>query len=213
MNYGELKQAIQDYTEYSEATFVSNIPTFVKQAEQRIVRSVQIPELRKNATNTLTQGSQYLKRPSDFISVYSMSVAGDDGQYSFLIDKDVNFIREAYPSAATTGLPLYYAQFDGSRLGDVGTFLLGPTPDAAYTVELHFYYDPPTIVGDDTNTSWLGDHADTALLYGSLLEAYTFMKGEPDLMTTYDAKFKEAIAMLGVVQERSRRDEYRDNKL
>lgn len=213
MNYGELKQAIQDYLETSETTFVSQIPTFVKAAEQRIVRTVQIPELRKNATNTLTTGSQYLKRPIDFISVYSMSIADSDGQYSFLMDKDVNFIRSAYPTVAATGLPLYYAQFDGSRDTDRGTFMLGPTPDADYIVELHYYYDPASIVGSDSNTTWLGTNAETALLNGALVEAYSFLKGDADMLAVYTTQYKEALALLGSVQARSRRDEYRDGKL
>jgi hypothetical protein len=213
MNYGELKQAIQDYLETSETTLVANIPNFVRAAEQRIVRTIQIPELRKNATNALVSGTEYIKRPEDFIAVYSMSVAGADGQYSFLIDKDVNFIRSAYPSASTTGTPRYYAQFDGSRGSDKGTFMFGPTPDFDYTIELHYYYDPPSIVGSDTNTSWLGDNAETALLNGSLVEAYTFLKGDGDMLQQYRAQYDDAVAMLGIVQTRSQRDAYRDGKL
>lgn len=213
MNYGELKQAIQDYLETTETTLVSNIPNFVRATEQRIVRTIQIPELRKNAVNQLGANTQYIKRPVDFIAVYSMSVAGDDGQYSFLMDKDVNFIRSAYPSAATTGTPRYYAQFDGSRGSDRGTFIFGPTPDLDYTIELHYYYDPPSIVGDDTNTSWLGDNAETALLNGSLVEAYTFLKGDGDMLKQYQTQYTDAVAMLGVIQTRSQRDAYRDGKL
>lgn len=213
MNYSELVQAIKDYTENTETAFVSQIPLFVRQAEERIHRSVMIPELRKNATASTVAGNQYLARPSDFLSVFSLAVIDGDGDYNYLIDKDVNFIREAYPSSATQGMPLYYAQFDGVQSSEStqGNFLLGPTPNAAYTVELHYYYDPQSIV--TASTSWLGDNAESALLYGSLIEAYTFMKGEADLIAQYEARYKEALAQLNVVGIRGRRDEYRDGRL
>jgi len=215
MNYSELAQAIQDYTENQETTFVSQIPTFIRQAEQRIFRTVMIPELRKNVTGTLTSGNQYLARPSDFLSVLSLAVVDGDGDYTYLLDKDVNFIREAYPSSATQGIPKYYGVFDGDVYsGSVetgsGNFILAPTPNASYAVELHYYYDPPSIV--TTGTSWLGENADTALLYGALIEAYTFMKGEPDLIGQYTSRYKEALAELTGVDIKLKKDNYRNGE-
>ena len=211
MNYTQLTQALQDYLESSETSFVSNIPTFVKQAEERIYRTVQIPELRKNATAATTSGNQYLARPADFLSVFSLAVVDGSGNYSYLYDKDVNFIREAYPSASTSGLPKYYAQFDGDQAGTEGNFILGPTPNAVYTVELHYYYDPPSIV--DTGTSWLGTNAETALLYGSLVEAYTYLKGDADMLQLYTTRYMEAMAQLFGIDLRSKRDDYRDGQM
>jgi hypothetical protein len=208
MNYSQLTQALQDYLETSETSFVSNIPNFVRQAEERIYRSVQIPELRKNATAATTSGNQYLARPSDFLSVFSLAVVDGSGNYSYLYDKDVNFIREAYPSASTSGLPKYYAQFDGDQTGTEGNFILGPTPNATYTVELHYYYDPPSIV--DTGTSWLGTNAEAALLYGSLVEGYTYLKGDGDMQQLYMERYAEAMGQLFGIDVRSKRDDYRD---
>ncbi len=210
MNYAELAQAIQDYTDNQEATFVANIPTFVQQAEQRIYRSVLIPELRKNATGSMQSGNRYLARPSDFLSMFSLAVIDGAGSYSYLYDKDMNFMREAYPDPSVTGLPKYYAQFDGDVPTATGNFLLGPTPNGNYVVEVQYYYDPPSIVTQ--GTSWLGENAEGALLYGSLLEAYTFMKGDPDLMATYQSRYDSAMAQLGVVDQRSKRDSYRDGE-
>ena len=212
MNYTELLQAVQDYIESTETSFVSNIPTFVRQAEERIYRSVMIPELRKNATAATTTGNQYLARPSDFLSVFSMAVVDADGDYTYMYDKDVNFIREAYPRASTQGLPLYYAQFDGDQIpsGD-GNFILGPTPDAAYTVELHYYYDPPSIV--TSGTSWLGDNSSEVLLYGSLINANIFLKGEADVQAGYQSMYDAALQRLIVLGEgRLKRDSYRNGE-
>jgi hypothetical protein len=211
MNYTQLYQALCDYTENYEATFVDNIPNFVQQNEERIYRSVMIPELRKNVTGTLTAGNKYLARPSDFLSVFSLAVIDDDGNYNYLIDKDVNFMREAYPSPATSGLPKYYGQFDGDvASATYGNLILGPTPDQSYAVELHYYYDPPSIV--TTGTSWLGENAESVLLYGSLVEAYVFMKGDNDLMIAYKTQYDEALQRLGVIDYRSKRDSYRDGE-
>ena len=211
MNYTQLQQAIQDYTENYEATFVSNIPNFVQQTEERIYRSVMIPELRKNVTGNLTANNKYLARPSDFLSVFSLAVVDDSGNYNYLIDKDVNFMREAYPNPSTSGLPKYYGQFNGDiATSSFGNFILGPTPDQSYAVELHYYYDPPSIV--DTGTSWLGENAETALLYGALVEAYVFMKGGDELMTVYKDQYDEALQRLGVIDFRSKRDSYRDGE-
>lgn len=212
MNYAELSQNLQDYLETQEASFVSNIPTFVRQAEERIYRSVQIPELRKNVTGTLTSGNPYLARPADFLSAFSLAVVDGAGDYTYLYDKDVNFIREAYPRASTSGVPKYYAQFDGDSAGSpTGNFILGPTPNANYTVELHYYYDPPSIV--DTSTSWLGDNAETALLYGSLVEAYTYLKGDGDMLALYTQRYNEAMLQLFGIDLRSKRDDYRDGTM
>tara|TARA_R100001377_G_scaffold470_2_gene479 strand:+ start:1279 stop:1917 length:639 start_codon:yes stop_codon:yes gene_type:complete len=212
MNYAELVAAIKDYTQNEETSFVSNIPNFVKQSEERLNRSIMVPELRRNVTGSTTKDNVYLARPEDFLSVFSLAVVDPAGNYSFLLDKDVNFIREAYPSPSTTpGLPKYYAQFDGDFGGEDGNFILGPTPDAVYTVELHYYYDPPSIV--TTSTSWYGDNAESALLYGSLIEAYTYMKGETDLIQLYTTRYSEALGQLTGVQIRSSQDEYRDGRL
>lgn len=212
MNYTELTQALQDYLETQETSFVSNIPMFIKQAEERIYRSVQIPELRKNVTAAVTAGVQYIARPSDFLSVFSLAVIDALGDYTYLYDKDVNFIREAYPRASTQGLPKYYAQFDGDQIGfSAGNFILGPTPNAAYTVELHYYYDPPSITV--TGTSWLGENAESALLYGSLVEAYTYLKGDADMLQLYNKRYNEAMLQLFGIDLRSKRDEYRDGTM
>ena len=211
MNYTELTAAVQDYTQNEETSFVSNIPLFVRQVEERMNRAVLLPELRKNVTGTVVAGSKYLARPADFLAVFSLALINASGDYTYLIDKDVNFMREAYPSVSTTATPKYYAQFDGDYDGEQGNFILGPTPDVNYTAELHYYYDPPSIV--TTGTSWYGDNAETALLYGTLLEAYVYMKGEPDLIAEYSKRFQTAMGDLTGVQIRSDRDEYRDGAL
>ena len=213
MNYSELVQAIKDYTENTETTFVSNIPTFVRQAEERIHRTVMIPELRKNVTASTTATNRFLARPSDFLAPFSIAVIDGDGDYTFLIDKDVNFIREAYPSTATAGLPKYYAEFDGDveSNNSPGHFILGPTPDANYGVQLHYYFDPPSIV--DSGTSWLGNNAEEVLLYGSLINAYIFMKGEQDVMASYQQSYDNALRRLVMLGEgRLKRDSYRDGE-
>ena len=210
MNYTDLVDAIQDYTQNQETSFVANIPTFVRQAEERLNRSIMVPELRKNVTALTTSGNWYLARPTDFLSVFSLAVVDSSGDYEFLIDKDVNFIREAFPRSSTQGLPQFYGQFDGDDTVGSGNFILGPTPDDDYGVELHYYFDPPSIV--TTGTSWLGDNAEAALLYGALLEAYTYMKGEADILALYNQRYEEALAQLGGVGIRSMRDNYRDGE-
>jgi hypothetical protein len=168
--------------------------TFIKQAEQRIYNTIQFPSLRKNVTGLTTTNNKYLSCPADFLSVYSMAVYPDNGEYTYLLNKDVNFIREAYPQPTDTAKPKYYALFgpQSSLLTEL-TFILGPTPDAIYNVELHYFYYPESIV--TSTTSWLGDNFDTVLLYGTLVEAYTFMKGEPDMLQLYDGKYKEALTL------------------
>lgn len=180
-----LKTAIQDYLETNESTFVAQLPTIITQAEERILKAVQLPDFRKNATGTMTGSNQYLAVPSDFLATYSLSV--DNSGYEFLIRKDVNFIREAYPSSATTGVPKHYALFNEQ------SFILGPTPNADFTAELHYFYKPQSITESADGTSWLGDNAENALLYGCLVEGYGFLKGEPDLLQLYSARYDAAI--------------------
>jgi hypothetical protein len=215
MNYTQLSDAIQAYTENTESNFVAEIPVFVQQAEQRIYNSIQFPSLRKNMTGVTQTNNKYLSCPNDFLAVYSLAVIDTDGSYEYLLNKDVNFIRQAYPQPTDTGLPRYYALFGptiaGSTITNELTFILGPTPDANYSVELHFYYYPESIV--TANTSWLGDNFDSVLLYGSLVEAYTYMKGENDMMALYNQKFMEALALakrLGDGMERQ--DAYRSGQ-
>lgn len=213
MNYAALSTAIQDYLETTESTFVAQIPTFVKQAEQRIYNTVQFPALRKNVTGTTTINVKYLSCPDDFLAVYSIAViTAATGAYTFLLNKDVNFIREAYPIPTSTGTPAYYALFGPQSAAPTElTLLLGPTPDAAYSTELHYFFYPESIV--TASTTWLGDNFDSVLLYGSLVEAYAFLKGEADLMLGYETKYKEALAKakrLGDGMERG--DAYRNGQ-
>jgi hypothetical protein len=212
MNYTQLTAAICDYTQNFDTDFTDNISVFVAQAEQRIYNSVQFPSLRKNVTGNTTASNKYLACPSDFLASYSIAVIDATGAYEFLLNKDVNFIRQAYPLPTDTAIPKYYALF-GSQGNDANelTFILGPTPDATYGVELHYYYYPQSI--SVASTSWLGDNFDTVLLYGSLVEAYTFMKGETDMLALYDGKYKEALALakrLGDGMERQ--DAYRSGQ-
>lgn len=203
MNYTQLVAEIQSYTENQFS--VDDINTFIDQAEQRIYNTVQLPALRKNVTGTLTSGNKYLSCPSDWLATYSIAVVDGTGSYSYLLDKDVNFIRESYPAPTDTGLPAYYAQFDQD------TFLLGPTPDSGYTVELHYFYYPTSIV--TAGTTWLGDNFDSALLYGSLLEAYVFMKGEQDVMAAYQKRYDDAMMLLKTLGDgKNRRDAYRNGQ-
>ena len=207
MNYAELVAAIQSYTENqfpatyladgSTVSSTSQINRIIEQAEQRIYNSVQFPSLRKNQTGIVSTSTPYLSAPSDFLSSYSFAVIDATGRYNYMLNKDVNFIREAYPNPASSGLPKHYALFGPTVISGVITnelsFLLGPTPDAAYTVELHYYYYPESIV--TAGTTWLGDNFDTVLLYGCLIEAYTYMKGAQDIVALYDTKYKEALAL------------------
>jgi hypothetical protein len=217
MNYTALSNAIQAYTENTEADFVANIPVFVTQAEQRIYNSVQFPSIRKNVTGVTTLNNKYLQCPLDFLAVYSMAVIDAAGSYEYLLNKDVNFIRQAYPVPTDTGIPRYYALFgpavSGSTISDELSFILGPTPDSTYSVELHYYYYPESITVAADGQTWLGDNFDTVLLYASLVEAYTYMKGEQDMMQLYNQKFMEALALakrLGDGMERQ--DAYRSGQ-
>jgi len=228
MNYSELFTQIQTYTEnqfpdtfvqvttggsQTNVNAVTQINTFIMQAEERIYNTVQIPSLRKNVTGNCTSGNKYLACPNDYLSTYSMAVIDPTtGEYEYLLNKDVNYIRAAYPSPTATGKPRYYALF-GSRLNDPNelTFILGPTPDLGYSAELHYFYYPTSIV--TAGTSWLGDNYSPVLLYGSLVEAYTYMKGETDMLAAYQAKYNEALQQLnrlGTGLERG--DSYRDGQ-
>lgn len=222
MDYNELFSQIQAYTENqfpamilangSSVSYTTQINTFIQQAEERIYNTVQIPSLRKNVTGNCTASNKYLACPNDYLSTYSLAVINTDGTYEYLLNKDVNFIRQAYPDPTSTGLPRYYALF-GSRLNDPNelTFILGPTPNANYGAELHYFYYPESIV--TAGTSWLGDNYPPALLYGALVEAYTYMKGEADMLNAYNAKYQEALQQLnrlGTGLERG--DSYRDGQ-
>ena len=228
MTYTELITAIQTYTEntfpsttLADSTVVSSttqLNRFITQAEQRIYNSVQFPSLRKNVTGAVTAANKYLSCPDDFLSTYSLAVIDASGNYEYLLNKDVNFIRQAYPNPTTdVGIPKYYALFGpnvtNSVITDELSFIVGPTPDTAYAVELHYYYYPESISVAADGRTWLGDNFDTVLLYGSLVEAYTYMKGEQDIMAFYDLKYKEALALakrLGDGLERS--DAYRSGQ-
>ena len=205
MTYAELTAAIKDYCQNTETNFVAAIDTFIKQAEQRIYRSVNLPVNRKNVAGTSTDGNQYLAMPTDFLFPLSLTITSSSNQI-FLINKDANFIRATYPNASTEGVPKYYGGFASD------TFIVGPTPNADFTTELHYYYQPASIV--DTSPSWLGTNADTVLLYGCLLEAYTYMKGDTDLMQMYQLRYQEALGQLKTQAEgRMTRDEYRDGTI
>ena len=232
MTYNELFERIKGYVENdfpntqfgnptaASATYTSKeqIDTFIQQAEQRIYNSVQFPAIRKNVTGPVTINNKYLSSPNDFLAVYSIAVIDGDGNYEFLLNKDVNFIRSAYPNPTSTGIPKYYAIFGPTTtntnppvITNEYSFLLGPTPDAAYNIELHYYYYPESIV--TASTTWLGDNFDPILLYGSLLEAYTFMKGEPDVINNYEKRYNEALLLakrLGDGMERQ--DAYRSGQ-
>jgi hypothetical protein len=232
MNYSTLFETIKGYLENdfpasvftdsagtgtATLTSTEQINTFITQAEQRIYNSVQFPSLRKNVTGTVTVNNKYLSSPSDFLAVYSLAVVNASGAYSYLLNKDVSFIRESFPTPTATGIPAYYALFGptvtNSTISNELSFLLGPTPDGTYTVELHYYYYPESITTASSGQTWLGDNFDSVLLYGSLVEGYTFMKGETDLISMYNGKYMEAMAMakrLGDGMERG--DAYRDGQ-
>ena len=214
MTYTELVAAIQAYTENTDTSFVTEIPVFVEQAEQRIYNSVQFPSLRKTSTLTAVSGNQYIDCPTDFLSVYSLAVINATSSYQFLLNKDVSFIRQAYPKVTDTGLPQYYALFGPTAASELELrFIFGPTPDSTYSFELQYFFYPESITTTATGRSWLGDNFDTVLLYGSLLEAYTYMKGESDMMTLYNQKYMEALALakrLGDGLERQ--DSYRSGQ-
>lgn len=225
MTYTELVNAIQAYTEnVFPDTYLADgsvygstqqLNTFITQAEDRIYNTVLIPALRKNVTGGVTAGNKYLSAPGDFLSVFSLAVIDADGNFEYLLNKDVNFLRSAYPSASDTGLPRYYALFGPTVTNNVPTtelsFILAPTPDSAYPVEMHYYYYPESIT--TAGSTWIGDNYSPVLLYGALVEAYIFMKGEADMLAVYEKKYQDALGQLvrlGGALERG--DAYRDGQ-
>ena len=233
MNYATLFKTIQGYLENDFPSFTGasstgsgtatltakeQIDTFITQAEQRIFNSIQFPSLRKNVTGVTAANNKYLECPSDFLSSYSMAVIDDTGAYEYLLNKDVNYIRAAYPNPATIGIPRYYAIFGPTVTGGVITneltFILGPTPNAIYSVELHYYYYPESITTASSGQTWLSDNFDSVLLYGALMEGYTYMKGEADVIANYTSRYQEALMLakrLGDGMER--RDAYRSGQV
>jgi hypothetical protein len=221
MNYSELFETIKGYVENDfpntswtgsdgsttvTLTSTEQINTFIEQAEQRVFNTVQLLDLRKNVTGNMTAGNKYLAVPTDWLANFSMAVIDDTGRYEYLLNKDVSFIRQSFPNPNDEGIPYCYAYFDEN------SYILGPTPDQNYNVELHYFYYPASIV--TAGTSWLGDNFDSVLLYGSLLEAYTFMKGETDVIAGYQKRYDEAMAMLKQLGEgKNRQDMYRTSQV
>lgn len=207
--YTQLKQAIQDYTENDETSFVTNLPVFIRQTEERILKNVQLSLFRKNVSGTMTASNQYLSCPSDFLSPFSLSFVDASSNKQFLDFKDPDFVQAFNPNSATTGSPRYYAVFD------VDNFILGPTPNASSSVELHYFYRPASLTaGSDSGTTWLSENAQIAMLYGALVEACVYMKGEQDLMAAYDKRFSEAVMALKLFGESKEvTDEYRVGKV
>jgi hypothetical protein len=208
MNYTQLVNEIQSYTENTFQTV--DINTFITQAEQRIYNSVQLPALRKNVTGTTTSGNKYLAMPTNWLATFSLAVINAANEYTYLLNKDVNFIRQSYPDTDSDfyGTPAHYAVFDSN------SFILGPTPDASYAVELHYFYYPESITTVSGGQTWLGDNFSSSLLYGSLLEAYTYMKGEADVMNTYKARYDEAMILLKQLSDgKDRQDAYRSGQV
>ena len=203
--YGQLKQALQDFLESSETTFVNNLPLFIRLSEERILKNVQLSLFRKNATANATVGNQYLAAPSDFLAPFSLSYMGDNNDKVFTEFKDVSFIQEYNPDASTTGAPKYYAQFDNAN------FILSPTPNDDYVMELHYFYRPVSLTaGPDNGTTWLSVNAELTLFYGAMVEAYIFLKGDPDMMAMYDKRFQESLIGLKMLGEAKQvTDEYR----
>jgi hypothetical protein len=219
MNYAQLSATIQAYSESDEPLFVENIPVFVQAAEQRIYNSVQLSYLRKNVNGLTTSNNKYLSTPDDFLSVYSIAVVKPNGDYEYLLNKDVNFIRQAYPSASDVGTPKYYAIFGPTTtaenpptLTNELSLILGPMPDAAYPVELHYFFYPESIV--TAGTTWLGDNFDTALLYGAMREACIFQRQEQDVVANYEAKYQETMMLLKQLGDgKERQDSYRSGQV
>ena len=206
MNYTQLVNEIQSYCENQFQT--ADINTFIQQAEQRIYNSVQLPALRKNVTGGMTSGNKYLAMPSDWLATFSLAVINANNEYLYLLNKDVNFIRQSFPDTDSDfyGVPQYYAVFDQN------TFILGPTPDANYNAELHYFYYPESIV--TAGTTWLGNNFSSTLLYGSLLEAYTYLKGEQDVINQYQKRYDEAMILLKQLSDgKDRQDAYRSGQV
>lgn len=207
--YAELKQAIQDYAENDETSFVNNLPIFIRNTEERILKNVQLSLFRKNVSGSLTASNKYLACPSDFLAPFSLSFTQASGDVSFLEFKDVDFVQTFNPDGSDEGSPRYYAVFD------IGNFIIGPTPDTSYAVELHYYYRPASLTaGSDSGTTWLSENAPTAMLYGGLLEAYVYMKGEQDVMANYQQLFAQGLQGLKQFGEAKEvTDQYRTGML
>ena len=207
--YAQLKQAIQDYTENDETSFVTNLPVFIRAAEERIFKNVQLSFFRKNSTASASTGNQYLAAPGDFLAPFSLSYTDGAGDKNFLLFKDVNYLQDFNTDPTDTGAPRFYAQFD------VDYFLLAPTPDDDYAVELHYYYRPDSLTNQaEDGTTWLSQNAPMAMLYGSLIDAYTYMKGEADLISNYTQRFTEAVASLKQLGEaKETTDQYRSGQV
>lgn len=202
-----LKTAIQDYTDNAETTFVSQLSRFIINAEERILKECQLDDFRKNVTGSATQSIKFLTKPTDFLAPFSLSVVNSSSN-EFLEYKHITFLQDYTPDPTTTGVPKYYGDWDED------TFLLAPTPNANFTAELHYFYRPQSITASSDGTSWLGTNAELAMLYGALVEAYTFMKGEQDLMALYNGRFQEALQWLKNLGEgKQTLDEYRYDKL
>tara|TARA_R100000278_G_scaffold40100_1_gene35253 strand:- start:593 stop:1243 length:651 start_codon:yes stop_codon:yes gene_type:complete len=207
--YSSLKQAIQDYAENDETTFVNNLPTFIKNTEERILKNVQLSLFRKNVSGSMTASNKFLAVPTDFLAPFSLSFTNASSEQVFVDFKDVDYVQTFNPNPATTGLPRYYAVFD------IDNFILGPTPNSSFTSELHYYYRPASLTaGAESGTTWLSENASVAMLYGSLVEAYTFMKGEQDMMQMYFQNFTQALGSLKQLGESKEvTDEYRTGKI
>ena len=204
-----LTQSIQDWTDNAETTFVAEIPFFILNAEERIFKSVDLEYFRKNVSGEFTSGNKFLSMPSDYLSSFSLAFVDSSGNTNFLLQKDVSFIQTYTPGgASTTGNPKYYAPFDFEN------FIVAPTPDSSYTAELHYFYRPASITTDDSGTTWIGDNATDALLYGCLVEAYTFMKGEADIIKMYSDRYMESISRLkNYAEGMEDKDAFRSGKL
>ena len=201
--FAQLKTAIQDYVDNSETTFVNHLSDFIKASEERIFKSVDLEFFRKNVTSSMTSSDKFVTIPSDYLSSFSLQIT-TAGSESFLLQKDVNFLQEAFDGSASTGLPRYYAVFD------INNFIVAPTPNSNYAIELHYYYRPTSLTaGADSGTTWLSTNAPFALLYGSLVEAYTYMKGEPDIMQQYEKRFNDQLVRLkDLAEARENTDAY-----
>jgi len=204
--YTTLRQAIQDYTDNTETTFVNNLDRFIETAEERILKSVPLEVFRKNAETNIVAGNKYVPKPTDWLYSFSLSIGSGDSK-EFLLNKDTNFIQEFWPDASETEFPRYYADFD------LDNFIVAPTPDNSYNAELHYFYRPVSLVDEPSGVTWLSENASTVMLYGSLVEAYIFMKGESDMISAYDQRFTQALSTLnGYAQAAEGLDFYRRSK-
>ena len=200
-----LTASVQEWTQNDESTFVAEIPFFIKNAEERIFKVVDLEYFRKNATGVMTSGNKFLQKTSDWLANFSLSFVNSSSENVFLLQKDVNYLQEFHPNPSSTGTPRFYASFD------VNNFIVAPTPNSNFTVEVHYYYRPASLTTDDSGSTWISTNAPDALLYATLIEAYTFMKGENDLLQLYTARFTEAISRLKIYAEaKENTDAYRE---